>query len=342
MLWEPYIIGAHRAKNRLVRSATNDHLGNLDGSLSEEQFDLYETLAESGLGTIITGHFGVDAECRADKCQPLVTEDRFLPGLREMAARVHAHDALLCGQLSQAGLSGYARPFDINAAGHGQLAAIRDKFAAGAERLARAGFDGVQIHLAHGYFLANVLDDTVNLRTDEYGGSDENRFRLVREITEAVRAAVPTDFGLIVKLSATNVALAPYDGHLLYYAGKLKKLGVEAIELSGSDFARRDRAEHAYYLREALLVKERVDIPVILVGGMDKMSVMESALEQGIDMVSLCRAFICEPDFARKLRGGAERSECLHCWKCFRLYKTAYKNCPFLPESQRLKELYGE
>ena len=332
-------IGVLTAKNRLVRSATNDHLGNLDGTLSEEQFSLYEELAKSGVGTIITGHFGVDEYYKADENQPLADDDKFLPGMEKMAALVHQHGALLYGQISQGGLKGYYHTFDINQASKEALALTAQKFGEAALRLEKAGFDGVQVHLAHGYFLANVLDNSVNLREDEYGGNDENRFRIVKEILNEIHRKCTSGFSVIVKLSAYNETLTAYDEHLLYYGHALEEAGAECIELSGTDFAHQPKTADSYYLQQALRLKDARSIPIILVGGLDRRERMENALAQGIDFVSCARAFICEPQFAARLQNGEEKSKCLHCYQCFKLPGSKFKNCVFLPESAQIRRI---
>lgn len=336
---EPAAIGAHTAKNRIVRSATNDHLGNMDGTISREQIELYSELAANGVGTIITGHFGVSEKYKADMNQPLLTDERFIPGAAALAECAHRHGSLIFGQISHGGLGGFYNKLDINEASEAELEEVAGQFAYSAALLEKAGYDGVQIHLAHGYFLSNVLDDTVNRRTDRFGGSDEGRFRLTREIIRRIKENCSEGFSVIVKLSANDAQHLPYDEHLLYYAAHLKEAGVDAIELSGCDFIKRGKNESAYFLPEAKIIKAHVDIPIMLVGGLCAKSEIERVLAEGMDFASMCRTFICEPDFLTRLAAGEERSKCLHCWQCFKLPKTKYKNCALLPENAKLREL---
>jgi 2,4-dienoyl-CoA reductase-like NADH-dependent reductase (Old Yellow Enzyme family) len=352
-LFEEVRLGPKVSKNRFVRSATNDHLSDPDGMLTEEQLDLYEELAWNDVGVIITGHFGVSERYKTAFNQPLMSDDRFIPRAKVMADTAYYYGSLLYGQLSHGGLKAWKEPFDINKATKEELAEAAGQFASAAGRLAKAGFDGVQVHLAHGYLLSNVLDDTVNHRSDEYGGSDENRFRLVREVIEAIKGTCPEDFGILVKMNANDEgclagghndgASGRYDSHLISYAKMLEACGVDGIELSGADFFCRSSKDRKYFLREAGLVKAAVNIPVILVGGIASLSDMEEVLDRGIDMVSMCRPFITEPDLIPKLRDGKQdASRCLHCNSCFRIHVDKYKNCVFLPESEKLEELYGK
>ncbi|MCD8330093.1 MAG: hypothetical protein LUC27_05310, partial [Lachnospiraceae bacterium] len=250
-------INNRRIRNRIARSATNDHLGYADGRVSPAQVREYEELAAGGAGLLFTGHICVDADHRADPFQNLVSDDRFLPGLTELAAAAHRGGAVLYGQITHAGPKG-VNPVDFNDFDTEEIRTVREAFVVGAERLARAGFDGVQIHLAHGYLLSQVLDPLQNVRTDEYGGSGENRFRLVREIVAGIRSCCP-GLGLAVKINANDSALRPWDDTLLYYVQELQEEGVGAVEISGNNFSAFPREARLYYLREACLVKSRID-----------------------------------------------------------------------------------
>lgn len=162
----------------------------------------------------------------------------------------------------------------------------------------------------------------------------------MRSILGAIREKCGEDFSVIVKLSANNKGLTPYDDTLLYYANELYKCGVDAIELSGTNYAKFPPDARKYYFREALMIKENVNIPIILVGGIFEKEDMEELIAKGIDFVSCSRAFICEPEFVVNLMNGGTKSRCVKCWKCFELYKTESKNCVFLNESEQLNRVF--
>lgn len=334
-------IGRNTVKNRIVRSATNDHMGYEDGTISDAQVQLYETLAKNDVGLIITGHISVSDQYRADAHQPLVSDDRFIAGLTRIPEAVHKYGGVVYAQISQAGRKAYLGSADINEMTEQEIETVISEFIDGAVRIKKAGFDGVQVHLAHGYFLSNVLDDSVNHRTDAYGGSAENRFKILHTIIKGIKTKCGEDYSVIVKLCANNEIQSDYDETLLYYAKELNSLGVDAIELSGIDFMKKNRDEKAYYLREALLLKQNVDCPVILVGGLYERDTIQSVLDQGIDMISMARPFICEPDFVTKLKNGSTAAKCVRCFQCFKTFQTVYKNCVFLPENEWLKKLYS-
>ncbi|MCD8077718.1 MAG: NADH:flavin oxidoreductase, partial [Lachnospiraceae bacterium] len=333
-------INNRRIRNRIARSATNDHLGYADGRVSPAQMREYEELATGGVGLIFTGHLCVDADHRADPFQNLVCDDRFLPGLAELAAAAHRGGAVIYGQISHAGPKG-VNPVDFNSFDQREIQAVADAFISGAERVARAGFDGVQLHLAHGYLLSQVLDPLQNIRTDEYGGSRENRFRLVREIVAGIRTRCP-GLSLAIKINANDSAFGSWDETLLYYVQELQREGVGAVEVSGNNFAEFPREACLYYLREACLVKKQIDIPVILVGGLYSRATMQQALDAGVDMVSLSRSLIAEPDFPVRLqKGEAETSRCLRCNQCFSVFHNMYRRCVLRPEEQQLRDSFG-
>ena len=340
MLFTPFKLGNTTFKNRIVRSATNDHLAEPDGNIGPEVRELYTTLAKNEIGLIITGHLAVSEKYKAAYNQPLMTEYRFAEPWQKISAIVHSYGAAIWGQISHGGAKAYYGKFDYNTASKEEIDELPGLFAKAALCVKKAGMDGVQLHLAHGYLFSDVLDGTVNKRTDEYGGSPENRFSIVRRTIRAVREVCGEKFPVAVKLNANDLSFGDYDETLLYYAKELKACGVCAIELSGMDFIKRKKGETAYYLREALLIKEATGMPILLVGGMDDRDAAEDALAKGIDMVSIARPFICEPDYVLKLKAGQKTSKCLRCNQCFRLFNTKFKNCVFLPEDPKLREIW--
>jgi 2,4-dienoyl-CoA reductase-like NADH-dependent reductase (Old Yellow Enzyme family) len=209
-----------------------------------------------------------------------------------------------------------------------EIEEIRDDFIRAAGRAKQAGFDGVQLHVAHGYLLCVFLDPGFNKRTDRYGGSAENRFRLTGEIVEGIKALCGDSFPVFIKLnSASSAGDTGYARDLSYFMAQFKRLGIEAVEISGPDFRDRKYNETLYYLETAAALRKPVDIPVALVGGVRSMDDIEQALDSGIDLVSFCRPFICEPDLVERLQSGVEASVCLSCSKCFGMAMKGGKRC---------------
>lgn len=342
--FSPYKIGNKSAKNRIIRSATNDHLGNPDGSVSDAEIEMYDALSRNEVGTIITGHLSVspNLDLRADEVQLSIGDDRYADGLKRIANKIHEYDALAIAQISLAGPKGL-NPFDFNELTTEEMERIRDWFVEAAKRAQKAGFDGVQVHLAHWYFLQAVLNIDINKRTDKYGGSPENSLRLPLEIIEGIRNACGPEFLLMVKMNAHNTLSGENDSELLgYYASNLWKAGVDMVELSGMDFNRKDRKAELYYLEEARRLKEsHPEIVMSLVGGIFSKETIEKALEV-TEFASLSRALLTQPDFVSRLKGGEElKSRCLHCNKCFEIFASKYERCVFGPVLPKLEETFS-
>lgn len=344
VMFTPHKIGSKTAKNRIIRSATNDHLGNPDGSVSDAEIDMYDALGRNEVGTIITGHLSVSPalNLRADEVQLSIGDDRYVDGLSRIARKIHEYDSLAIAQISLAGPKGL-NPFDFNGLSTQEMEQIRDWFVIAAKRAQKAAFDGVQIHLAHWYLLQAVLNIDINKRTDRYGGSPEKCLRLPLEIAEGIRKECGPQFLLMIKINAHNTDSGENDSDLLaYYASRLWNAGVDLVELSGVDFNRKDRKAELYYLEEARKLKEsHPEIAMSLVGGIFSRDTIEKALDV-TEFVSLSRALLTQPDFVSRLKAGeALKSRCLHCNKCFEIFATKYERCVFGPVLPKLEETFA-
>lgn len=347
-LFQPISLGSIFIKNRFVRSATNDFMGNQDGTISDSEIKLYRTLAEKEVGLIITAHAYVQHPLgRVAPGQNAIYDDRFIEGYHKLADTVHEHGSKLVLQISHAG-----RQVNVPVEGLVPVApsAVTDKstgitpraftdeeihelidcYAAAMLRAKKAGCDGVQIHIAHGYLLSEFISPYTNRREDQWGGSIENRTRILKEIITSGKRLVGEDYPVLVKLNTTD----GFDGagyltteDALYAAKLLDSLGVAAIEVSGGikeskkGFAWpgiNTPEKEAYFASAAKKIKAEVSCPVILVGGLRSKSVMESVIEKGIaDMVALCRPFIKEPDLVKRFINGQARVTCASCNGCF-------------------------
>ena len=351
-LFSPCVIGKMSLKNRFVRSATEDWLGTPDGRITTEKMALYEQLAAGGVGTIITGHaYVAHPHGRAAQKQNGIWDDKYVEGWQELARIAHAHDTRLVLQLAHAGrqtspeiIEGEmpVAPSDLyddagaqtaRALSEAELQQLAQAYAAAARRAKEAGCDGVQLHMAHGYLLAQFLSPYTNRREDVYGGSWENRARFPLEVVSSVRLAVGPNFPLWIKLNSTDglpETMQPQlsQTEVVQYAKKFADASVDAIELSGGTIKEnrlvmakpgiRTPKDEAYFLVAAEAVKAAVEVPVILVGGMRSRAVMQEALNEGkADLVSMSRAFICEPDLVKRLAAGQEKASCVSCNGCF-------------------------
>lgn len=337
-------INGHIINNRFIRSATNSHLDNTDGTISDAEIEMYDDLGKGEVGTIITGHFSVapSLEYRADIAQPSIGSDDKLPGIRRVAEKIHEYGALAIAQLSLAGSKGL-KPFDFNELSTHEMLQIRDWFVKAAVRAQEAGFDGVQIHIAHWYLLQAVVNRDINHRIDCYGGSDENCIRLPREIVEEIRMKCGAEFLIYVKMNAHNTSDAKDDyGLLAYYVDTLVNSGVNLIEISGADFIRQSRNAECYYIDAAKYLRARFpNLVISLVGGIYSEEAIDKVLKV-TDFVSLSRTLLTQPDFVSKLHDKVlTKARCLHCNKCFEIFATKYERCVFGPVVPQLEDTFG-
>ena len=337
-LFTPGKLGSLTLPNRLIRSATQDPFGQRDGTCAPEQVALYRDIAQSGVGAIITAYSYISPEARSTGIQVGFATEAQRQSQKEVLDAVHAAGGRLILQLMHAGMNvflsekrveggkllapsgGMTAPnemltTELDAAG---LAKIKADFVDAAKAAKAMGFDGVQLHCAHGYLLSQFLDPNANHRTDEYGGSAENRFRFPGECLRAIREAVGAEYPVLVKVNTTcsGEADAAYAQDILYFCRQFQALGADALELSGHNWLGLGKKKvPTFYLERAKAVRAAVTLPLILVGGIRKMEEIDAILEAGIDFVSASRPFICQPDFYQHLEKG-EASPCIGCTKC--------------------------
>jgi 2,4-dienoyl-CoA reductase-like NADH-dependent reductase (Old Yellow Enzyme family) len=346
LLFTPYSFGTLTVPNRLVRSATAERMADADGRILPTLYLFYRTLAEGGIGLIITGHMYVHPGGKAHPEMTGIHSDEMLPGLRQFAETIHQVGGLAAAQINHGGIKNDAEsvsesvgPSDLEvgdlasrparAFTEAEIAMLIDAFAQAARRAKQAGFDAVQVHAAHGYLISQFLSPAVNRRTDEWGGSFYNRLRFLREVVRAVRAEVGAEYPVFIKLGmmdGVEGGLTLEDGARIVAA--LQEIGLDAVELSGgiggpkltnSKKGVRKAAEEAYFLEFARRAKAVTGLPVMLVGGFRTRPVMEQVLADGdADFISMCRPLINDPDFPNKLkRGETDKSGCIsanNCW----------------------------
>jgi 2,4-dienoyl-CoA reductase-like NADH-dependent reductase (Old Yellow Enzyme family) len=198
-------------------------------------------------------------------------------------------------------------------------------FAAAASRAVEAGFDGVQIHAAHGYLLSQFLSPFFNHRTDEYGGTLENRARMLMQIVECVQDVVGDEYPVFVKVNSEDRLEGGFtNAEMLAVCAMLQQAGIDAIELSGGTIlglAMNNPAisfspvqETGVYWRAAAeQYKQQIEVPLILVGGIRSLETAEDLVEKGIaDYISLCRPLIREPDLVGRWQAGDRRkADCI-------------------------------
>jgi len=345
ILFTPIKIGTLTIPNRFVRSATHEFMAEEDGTVTPGLAALYRDLAEGEIGLLISGHFNILAEGKASLRQTGIYDDRFIPGLKTLPQAVHDFPTRIFAQLAHAGrqtkkslIAGTPvapsavyeptvklTPREATAA---DITRIIDGFVQSARRAREAGFDGIQLHVAHGYLLSSFLSPYTNRRNDDWGGSTAKRARIVIEIIRATKSIDP-QFPLIAKLNSDDflpAGLHPEES--VEIAGLLEAAGLDAVEVSGgtAEAGRgsmwqglRKEEDEGYFVPAAALIKAAVKIPVFGLGGNRSFAAMERFVRDGkVDLISLSRPLIHEPHLIRRFRlGEIAKSSCISCNKCF-------------------------
>lgn len=345
-LFQPAKIGSLNIPNRFVRSATWEGLAAPDGGCTDELVGLMGELAAGGVGLIVSGHAYVRPEGFALRGQLGVDRDECIPGLARMAQAVHGKGGRIVLQLAHGGvlagtqLTGLPAFAPSREGGpektrrremtQGDIGETVRAYAEAALRAKKAGYDGVQVHAAHGYLLSQFLSPWFNRRTDRYGGSVENRARIILEILAAIRGVAGGEYPVLVKVNSEDFLEGGLTREDSQQAALLiAAAGADAIELSGGTLlsgrlspsrAKIDTADQEAYFREvAKALKPKLRIPLILVGGIRSFEVAEGLVRDGVaEFVSLSRPFIREPGLVNRWRSGdRRRASCLSDNRCF-------------------------
>lgn len=365
-------------KNRLIRSATYEGAMTENGGVTPEILNLYRTLAQGGVGTIITGHMAVQHEGKGGERQICIYDDHHIKEISQIAEVVHtsAADCKIVAQLTHAGrqvlsdntVAECVSPSDVpspilknraKVLSEEEIRKIVEAFSNAIVRVKRAGYDGVQLHGAHGYLLSSFLSPYTNRREDEYGGSIEKRVAIIKEIIGKAKADVG-NFPILIKMNCTDHIEGGIDeGDFLQTAKALEDLGIDAVEISGGmwDCLDRSEAELGFYplpipeSRTRINLPEKqsyfvdraeglnLNIPVIVVGGHRNVERLEDIMRRGkIDFLAFSRPLICEPDLPiRWLEGrGSEKTKCVSCNSCLWELKTTPITC--ILKQSRLKQ----
>ncbi len=324
-LFENSSINGMQMPNRFVRSATWAGLADDNGECTPQLIEVMTHLAEGGVGLIITGHAYVHVQGRHQPRQLGVDRDALMPGLQEMTKAVHKNGGRIALQLGYGGAY-LSRSRVVNFT-NSAFKHIRDCFSLAAKRAQRAGFDAVQILAAHGFLLSQMLCPRYNDREDNYGGSVENRARLLIEVVEAMRHSVTPDYPVMAKLNCQDFVANGLTLSDAVQVGKmLENAGTDALEISGGllnvarllDNKIESENDEAFFKNQAVSFKNNLQVPLILVGGIRSYGVAETLVGEGVtDYVAMCRPFICEHDLINRWRAGDHRkAACISCNNC--------------------------
>ena len=333
--------------NRFIRSATWEGLACNDGSATQKLTDMLSRVSGGGVALVITGNAYVSREGQNFPWQLGIDSDGLIPGLSAMTESIHHSGGKIAVQLAHAGSSaafplsglepvGPSVPEKENGLAGREMTRediqrVIQAFADAAVRARTAGFDALQIHGAHGYLISQFLSPFYNRRQDEYGGNIGNRARFLLEILGAIRKAVGGDYPVLIKLNSADFLPGGFtEEDMVQTAAMLEAGGIDAIELSGGtplsgkySPVRKGRTapgvDEVYYEAAARRYKERIGVPLILVGGIRSFETSTRLVAEGVaDYIALSRPLIREPDLVKRWQSGDARpSLCISDSGCF-------------------------
>lgn len=324
--------------NRIAKAAMEENLAALDQGPSAELLRLYQAWAEGGAGLLLTGNVMIDRRAMTGPGGVVLEAGVPLQPFRDWAEAAKSGGAQVWMQLNHPGRQTYANlggklwapsAVALDLGKHSKLfgvpkamdeqdiAELIERFASSAQLAEQAGFDGVQIHAAHGYLLSQFLSPLTNQRSDRWGGSLENRARLLVEVIRAVRARVSPRFAVAVKLNSADFQRGGFDdADALAVLQLLNELPVDLVELSGGSYeapamqgdARDGRtlAREAYFLEFAREIARVARMPVMVTGGIRRLPVVQQVLDSGLAMAGIATALAIEPALPRQWQAGQD------------------------------------
>jgi len=378
-IFEPTSLAGIQLKNRIIRSATHEGMADEKGFPTDKLKKLYIRLAKGGVGAIITGYAAIQADGKSPLfAMTMIDNDKSIPKYKEITDAVHEYNTPIimqiahCGRQTRSKITGFTpvAPSAIRNSFYNEdmpkelsedeIIRLIDNFVSAIIRVKQAGFDGVQLHSAHGYLLSEFLSSYSNQRKDRWGGAIENKYRIIDEIIKRAKEQVG-DFPIFVKMNAYDQRK---NGMKIEEAAQIAKMletsGCAAIEVSCGvveDGLYTFRGEKLpidavmeytfkyinipnfikkiakpviktllkqpvpllkYNLDAAIQIKKQVNIPVIVVGGINNVDDIQSIIENdNIDFVSMSRPFIIEPNIVKKFFEGTQtKSKCIMCNYC--------------------------
>jgi 2,4-dienoyl-CoA reductase-like NADH-dependent reductase (Old Yellow Enzyme family) len=344
--FSPLVLKKFQTRNRFVRSATCEYMADGHGKPTKEFLELYKTLAKGNIGIIISGFAYVMPNGKSNPGQSGIYDDRLIPVWKEVTGIVRDSGSVFLMQIVHAGRQVRqavnckeiwapsaipdpkykSQPREMT---REQIKEVIAAFIQSAARAEEAGFHGIQLHVAHGYLLSQFLSPYTNRRTDEYGGTQENRTRIVKEILDGIKKITGGSFIISAKINCADFL----DGGLeldqaVSSALIMKHAGIDFVEVSrgmsestlgpvpkGSET---DDLE-GYIRTGAAEIRRATGLPTASVGGYRSLEFMEQTLNAGdADLISLCRPLIREPDLLLKFaKNETGKSACISCNRCF-------------------------
>jgi len=337
ILGEPFTLpNGDVVPNRLLKSAMSEALGTADNRVTSDLVRLFQTWAQGGIGLSVTGNVMVDHRALGEPGNVCLEDDRDMDLLRQWAAAGKSGGGLIYMQLNHPGrqvprflnvdaVAPSAVPFKgslqrsmatARALSPDEIQEIVQRFATSARLVAQAGFDGAQLHAAHGYLVSQFLSPRTNLRTDQWGGSAQGRRRFLLDVIRAMKAATPDGFGIAIKINSADFQRGGItEDEAMDTITAIDAEGVDFVEVSGGTYeapamiSPKDstRKREAYFLAFAEKLRQRLRVPLVVTGGFRSGQAMAQAVRGGagglgaIDLVGMARPLVVQPDLPRAL-----------------------------------------
>jgi len=372
ILFSSIKLGNIQIKNRFVHSATYEAMASAKGEVTDQLVKRYQILAKGDVGLIIPGYIYIHSHGKAFPFQIGIHNDEMIPGLRKLVDVVHQEGGKIVLQLAHAGRQTIKaligrQPMGPSSFDRDPMNMVKPiemteediqnaikAFSEATKRAVLAGADGIQLHAAHGYLINQFISPFFNKRKDNWGGTDENRFRFLKEVVLVTRKELPEGMPLLVKLSTND--FTPKEGVIpklaVKYAEWLTELQINGLELSSGSavysFMNMCRGEvpvdefvfglpwwkkplgkmmmkkmvgkfdleDGYNVDAAKLIKPLLNgVPLSVVGGFRKLAHMEEVIDKGYtDLISMSRPFIREPNIVKKFSEG--KTDVVTCISC--------------------------
>ena len=321
-LLKPLTKGKLTLKNRLVMPPMATSKSEKDGRISEELLNYYDEKSRGGyIGLVIIEHSFITQEGKASDGQLSVADDSLVEDLKKLSNIIHENGSKTIMQINHAGSAASKAVTGYEAVGPSAIANPRignvpkeltqkeikdiiEKFKNAALRVKKAGFDGVEIHSAHGYFLNQFFSPLTNKRMDEYGGDLQGRIKIHLEIIKTVRESVGNDFPILLRLGASDYVEG---GNTIkeskIAAVEFEKAGVDILDISGGfcGYITPEVNGQGYFSSLTEAIKEVVSIPIILTGGITEVDAAEKLLsEEKADLIGVGRAIYKDSKWAEK------------------------------------------
>ena len=322
----------NRIKNRLVKASMEENMSDASLQPSDELIHLYERWALGGAGMILTGNVMIDGDAMTGPGGVVLERMTELSRFKRWANAGKQNNTKMVMQINHPGRQVYEKmqgkvlsPSDValelgsasklfgqpTPMTEEEINDVIRRFVDTAKQAEKAGFDGVQIHAAHGYLLAQFLSPRVNKRQDKWGGSLENRARLLLSVVEAIKASVSDNFIVAVKLNSADFQRGGFDiDDAKTVVNWLQNHNIDFVELSGGSYEvpamqgvtadGRTLAREAYFIEFAKEIAEATEVPIMTTGGVRRLPIAEKVLASGAEMVGIATALALEPDLANR------------------------------------------